>query len=442
MRAGWLMIILSLFSCNKALDPGLPTNVTVSQTVYATDANAAAVLTGLYYKMSNGGPASGATSCAYYCGLSADEFTLQVDDELLNSLYSNSLTPANVPLWSQWYNYIYQVNAAVEGLGDSKTLTPAVKQQLTGEAKFIRAFCYFYLVNLFGDVPLVITTNYKANATISRSDTGKVYTQIVADLEEAQTLLSDHYLEADVLTSTTERVRPTKWAAIALLARVYLYRRNWEAAIAQASEVIAQQSLYDTVSLSNVFLKNTKEAIWQLQPVNGSYTEDGLVFNTSQTITISPFLLAAFEKTDRRKDYWIKNDIPYKYRSYEADKTTTEYLMVLRLTEQYLTRAEAKAHLSDFTGARADLNLVRYRAGLDSTTSTSLLSAIQQERRVEFFSEWGHRWLDLKRNNDINNIMSVVTPQKNGVWDSYKQLYPIPENDRKLNAYLTQNAGY
>ena len=67
-----ILSCLLLFSCKKILDAGLPANVTVSQSVYATDVNATAVLTGLYIKMSKGGPASGGTSCAYYCGLSAD----------------------------------------------------------------------------------------------------------------------------------------------------------------------------------------------------------------------------------------------------------------------------------------------------------------------------------------------------------------------------------
>jgi hypothetical protein len=448
----WLIILscLLLFSCKKILDAGLPTNVTVSQMVYATDVNATAVLTGLYIKMSKGGPAAGGSSCAYYCGLSADEFTLRTaDDELLTSFYQNTLTPAIIPLWSEWYNYIYQVNAAIEGLSASTSLTPVVKQQLTGEAKFIRAFCYFYLVNLFGEVPFITSTNYRDNSTVSRSETNSVYLQIVNDLKDAQTLLSDHYLDADVRTITQERVRPTAWAATALLARVQLYRGEWEDAATQASRVIAQRTLFDTVKPASVFLKNSKEAIWQLQPVNGNYTEDGVLFLTAQTVYISPFLLQAFEKNDRRKSSWLKADVtqyyPYKYKSYNNAKATTEYLMVLRLAEQYLIRAEARTQLNDLTGAASDLNVIRRRAGLANTaviTQTALLTAILKERRIEFFSEWGHRWLDLKRTGMADAVMSVITVQKGGSWESYKQLYPIPENDRKLNPHLSQNEGY
>jgi hypothetical protein len=71
-----------------------------------------------------------------------------------------------------------------------------------------------------------------------------------------------------------------------------------------------------------------------------------------------------------------------------------------------------------------------------------LLTAIMKERRVEFFSEWGHRWLDLKRSGMVDSVMEVVTPQKGGSWEGYKKLYPIPENDRQLNPHLSQNAGY
>jgi hypothetical protein len=69
--------------------------------------------------------------------------------------------------------------------------------------------------------------------------------------------------------------------------------------------------------------------------------------------------------------------------------------------------------------------------------------AIEQERRIELFSEWGHRWLDLKRTNRVDAVMGVVTPIKGGgTWQSYKQLYPIPQGDIDKSYSLTQNPGY
>ena len=71
-----------------------------------------------------------------------------------------------------------------------------------------------------------------------------------------------------------------------------------------------------------------------------------------------------------------------------------------------------------------------------------MLDAVTRERRVELFSEWGHRWFDLKRTNKLDAIMSVVTPQKGGTWSSFEQLMPIPPDDIRADANLKQNPGY
>ncbi len=98
-----------------------------------------------------------------------------------------------------------------------------------GEARFFRAFCYFYLVNLFGDVPLATTTDSTINARLPRIPSDEVYQQIITDLKEAESLLSTEYLDANLKSygGLPERVRPTKWAASAMLARVYLYQEGF-----------------------------------------------------------------------------------------------------------------------------------------------------------------------------------------------------------------------
>jgi hypothetical protein len=136
---------------------------------------------------------------------------------------------------------------------------------------------------------------------------------------------------------------------------------------------------------------------------------------------------------------------PFKYKLNKPEDPQSEYLMVLRLAEQYLIRAEARAQQGDLTGARSDLNVIRHRAGLNGTntsTKETLLTAILKERQVELFTEWGHRWLDLKRTGKVNAVMTMVTPQKGGVWENFKQWYPIPRQDLRLNPNLTQNEGY
>ena len=122
--------------------------------------------------------------------------------------------------------------------------------------------------------------------------------------------------------------------------------------------------------------------------------------------------------------------------------------MVLRLAEQYLIRAEASANSGDLGGAIKDLNTIRSRAGLpplaNSLNRSQVLSAVAQERKVELFAEWGHRWFDLKRTGAIDSVMSIVTPQKlpGSKWNSYQQLYPISLTQLSYNPNLKQNPGY
>ncbi len=135
----------------------------------------------------------------------------------------------------------------------------------------MRAFYYFYLVNLYGDAPLVLSTDYATNSLITKSSKEQIYQQIIFDLKEAQSLLSDKYIKGDGKSvyenGAEERVRPNKWAAIALLSRTYLYLQDWVNAEEQASLVLANTTQYQLQSLDSVFLKNNGEAIWQLQPV-------------------------------------------------------------------------------------------------------------------------------------------------------------------------------
>ena len=116
--------------------------------------------------------------------------------------------------------------------------------------------------------------------------------------------------------------------------------------------------------------------------------------------------------------------------------------MVLRLAEQYLIRAEARAQQSNIEGAESDLDLIRSRAGLMNVTADtkdSLLSEIQHERQVELFCEWGQRWCDLKRSRLADVILGE---RKKPNWQSSDSLYPLPANEILRNPVLMQNPGY
>lgn len=451
------ILLLCSISCKKFIEGvGPPITEIVGTTVYANDLNATAVVTGIYSRMvSNYYFASGGfNSVTFLASLSADELTnYSVTIMSQRQFYENALlsTNGNIRdgLWNTMYQFIYSANALLEGLENSKDVTAATKAQLQGEAKFIRAFCYFYLVGLFGNVPLVMTTDHDKNAKIARSPSSQVYEQIISDLQIAQKKLSDAY-------NSFERARPNKWAATALLARVYLYKGDWVNAEAQATDVI-NNSMYKLDGLDSVFLMNSREAIWQLKPIQlGMNTQEALLLILTgppniggpfQSTALSDHLLNAFVTGDKRKGSWIDSIeaggktyyFPHKYKA--TTPPTKEYSMVLRLAEQYLIRSEAAARQNKTAQARADLDVIRKRAGLPRTparTRAALLQAIERERQVELFTEWGHRWLDLKRTERANVLLSAIKAD----WQLTDVLYPIPEDDIRRNPNMTQNPGY
>ena len=176
----------------------------------------------------------------------------------------------------------------------------------------------------------------------------------------------------------------------------------------------------------------------------------------SNPVYLSSFLLSAYEPGDQRRVSWVGSKTvgtntyyyPFKYESATFNTPVTEYLMVLRLAEQFLIRAEARAQQSNLSGAASDLNMIRNRAGLTNTTATTqadMLTAIYHERQVELFTEWGHRWLDMKRIGNIDAVMggsTGVCQAKGGTWNTDWQWYPLPLYDLQQDANLVQNAGY
>lgn len=466
----WVLVLSLLFvqvSCKKFLKVDPPASSINGANVYNEDNTAISVLTTLYANMSK---ASANLGMSVLAGLSADELTLFKGPSLQSTTYigyyTNTLKAdifSNIggEFWG-FYTDVYICNSAIEGLRDATHLTPAVRQQLLGEAKFMRAFFYFYLVNLYGDVPLVTSTDYEANRLIARTSQSLVYQQMIADLKDAQGLLSDHYLNNTLIDGTSERVRPTSWAATALLARVYLYTEKWDSAEAEATKVINNTAFFGLPSLDSVFLKNSRAAIWQLQPVNvGWNTEDARTFvlpvkgpNSSHPVYLSDDLLNSFDSGDQRRVTWVDSVTvngdtyyyPFKYKSAVLGDPVTEYEMVLRLGEQYLIRAEARAQEENLAGAMSDLNAIRTRAGLrdysDPADKTSLLEVILHERQVELFTESGQRWLDLKRSGAISTVMGTVCLQKGGSWSTNWALYPIPYYEIQRDPNLKQNNGY
>jgi len=432
----------------------------VSSSVYADDVAALAAMRGVYHEMQKAGFASGqSSSVTVLTGTSSDEF--RSFNITLNEFFNNSILSSNQilnsALWSSGYKIIYYCNSVLDGVATSSSVSLAARKQLEGEAKFIRAFTHFYLTNLFGDVPLVVTSDYRVNAVSVRNLQADVYSQIIKDLTEAQALLTNDYQ-----FSGNERVRVNSFAASALLARAYLYTNNWEKAESYATSVINSTALYRIVNdPAGVFLKNSNEAIWQLMPVVTSQNTNEAQYFVPLSVSSLPGFVSltdnivnSFEPGDKRKTNWTGNQTvsgttfyyPFKYKAYRAGSPLTEYSMVLRLAEQYLIRAEARTKQNKFSDAMTDIDIIRTRAGLGSIqvkipspSMDNVMTAIEQERNAELFSEWGHRWFDLKR---WNRADAVLRPIKIG-WSQEDMLYPIPQIELTNNPNLKpQNPGY
>ena len=451
-----LLLAAAITGCRKFIQVPPPDTTLSAAVIFGSDPTAIAAMMGVYSQAMNtpGTLLNGGMSA--YAGLSSDELAGNGLSAALNSFATNTLVSTNFyvsTLYASGYNCIYNANAVLGNLSQSPAISDTVRSQLNGEARFLRAFTYFNLVNLFGGVPLETQTNYAVNAVTPRATSAAVYNQIALDLTDAQLLLSPSY--ATGITDPNDRTRPNQWAAAALLARVYLYEQDWADAETTASAVI-NSGQYQLVSLDSVFLATSREAIWQLQPVGTAFnTVEGYLFvpaaapSSVPLYTLTNFQVLSFEAGDLRRQHWTGTKTiqgtpyiyPFKYKVKAGGPPYKEYEMVLRLAEQYLIRAEARARLNDLADAIADLNIIHVRAGLAgfslSLSQADVLAAIMQERRAELFTEWGHRWLDLKRTGQADAVL-----QEKPGWRSQDTLYPIPLTELQHNPNLVQNTGY
>ncbi len=447
-------IFLAFTSCSKILEIDNPNTQLVGSSVFENDATATGALISIYSQMENDGYVS---SIVQLTGLSSDEFINYNNTAGAIDLAFNNLTSENAAtyrFWSDSYKFIYQANAVIEALKKSKNVRSVIKEKLTAEAKFIRAFCHFYLVNLFGEVPIVTNVDYRTNSIISRSSINSVYEFIIGDLTDASSYLNDDYLTGNNSISN-ERVRPNLSGVNALLAKAYLYTGNYSKAEETATKIISKSNTYSLLTdLNSVFLKNSKEAIWQLMVTaplrNSRIGFDLILTSTPSSVSLRPSILNEFENSDKRLNSWINSItigsqryyFPFKYKIGQNATSVIEYTMIFRLSEIYFIRSEARGRQSNLLGAYQDLNTIRVRAGLiplAPTTLTDLLNQLNKERHLELFAELGDRWLNLKRSNSINQVMTSV---KGSNWATTDQLYPIPLQEILRNASLTQNPGY
>ena len=450
---GLLYLLTSLFmSCEDYLDIEPPAHKIVSKTVFENDETAIGAMIGIENQLASVHFSyGGGGSITVLASLSADElmpiYTTKIPYMEFEQHEIQPNNPHNASLWSSAYNMIYMTNSLIEGLSNSNGLSEEIRQRIEGQAKFVRAFTYFYLVNLYGEIPLITNTDYHANSLAAKNPEGQIYDQIITDLHDAMELIPVDF-------EGSERTNINRYTAMALMARVQLFLENWGQAESMSTGVILQNNYEILEDLKLVFLANSREAIWQISPEGkGSpltnTSEGGTfiirpIFYFLAQFQLEPSFVSSFQPEDKRLSEWIELHVgtgyyfPHKYKVYSSTEEVTEYSMVLRLAEQYLIRAEARARQGNLSGAIEDLDVIRGRAGLDLIAETlpeieqeELLNLIMKERKKELFTEWGHRWLDLKRTGRAGTIFGVEES-----WQQTDLFYPIPESERMKNPNL------
>jgi hypothetical protein len=353
-----------------------------------------------------------------------------------------------------WINAYRAINVANTVLANiDKIPAGATKDKLMGEAYFIRGALLFELVKIYGlpfsagntttnlgvPISLIATTDDKLAATLGpRKTVAEVYTQVIADLNLASTLIPN-----------SNPTRATKFSAFAMLSRVYLQQANYPAARDAANTVITSSGKSLTATVSGPFLnKNSSESLFEIQQNdqnNAGTSNDGLATFYASLVGIGRAdirILAAFrnlyEATDKRREGLIYSAVGARAGStrYHTGKWVTfgTNIPVIRLSEMYLTRAECNFRLLASVGDTPtnDYNRVRNRAGATPALLVTSVQTILNERILELAFE-GSRIHDLKR---------VQASTGTFPYNSDKLVFPIPRREIDANDSLVQNPGY
>jgi hypothetical protein len=380
--------------------------------------------------------------------------------------YVNAVN-SGIEIWNNRYSAINEVNVVIGTINDESVEgTQAEKDQLRGEALFLRALFYHDLARAYGYEPgqevggfnqaVVLKTEPTFGLSdvvdVPRATNVEIYQQVESDLLEAISLLSP------AAPGSNDVIFANQTAARLLLARVYLYWGRDADALAQADQVITgdgsdlvQAADYDAswddaanaIHPESVFESEIRIPDWTT--VNGpNDSMHSLLMNDgggSQFI-ISPSaeLIATIEENagDVRRNLFNTETLGLEFTKWRATGGVLPFLEnipVMRLSEAYLIAAEA-------AGAGAGdsyLNALRAARGVTATVPATLANVLR-ERRIEFMAE-GHRWFDLKRNG-----LDIPKPAASGVstlpYTDFKILPRLPQRELNLSTELDQNPGY
>jgi starch-binding outer membrane protein, SusD/RagB family len=462
--------LVAVSGCDSALDID-PTTVVPEEDAFKDVQSARAAVNGMYDAL------QGDQDAAEYYAAELQAFSELSSDNAQHtgtfSTYREAdralLTSANGSvdgIWGDIYDAINRANMVIAHVPGVPGLDPAERDEMLGEAHFVRALTHHDASKMWGGVPIKTApvAGVSEASNVSRATLAEVYTQVLADLVAAEGLLSN----------TSDPTRASLGAVRALRARVLLYRAsagptglndgNWAAVEAAATAAMAGYTLAaEYADLFDADGGSTSEDIFRLRfsaqdpnylgyyfmvkTLGGRY-EVGPTTNLRQHYAAEP--------TDQRFAHNIAVDPASATRFYMAKFPTpvgAEHPHVIRLAEVILIRAEARARQNNFLGAVQDYNLIRVRAGLaphtfgvQVTDQATVLAAILRERRSELAFE-GDRWFDIVRRGDIPTMQAHLIA--NGrTFAPYQILYPIPQGEIDVTrddagvSRLTQNPGY
>jgi hypothetical protein len=355
-------------------------------------------------------------------------------------------------LWGYIYNTVYIANFILERLPEVEGVPTSQRAQVMGTAHFLRGFAYFTALYTFGGIPQVITTDIETNRNIPRASESEILALIEDDYAEALNGLPEQAVNVGYAG---------KNAVKAALARYYLFLGNWTLAQQYATEVI-DSGLFELEPDFSAIVEEdfTIEAILEVgytladdPGTNGNIGLNNLFVGRREIIPSNQVTVAlgSDESGDRfsSMSFDISNfggtDNGWSVAKYGTADADNNNVVVFRLAEMYLIRAEARTQLDNVTGlnsAQTDLNTLRTRANapaIGAVSKSQMLRLVEEERRYELAFE-GHRWYDLVRTGRAQEVMSAFSVN----WRSDYELWPIPQREIQNNPALVgnQNPGY
>ncbi len=443
-RLGGIAFLFAVISCSEVLEPK-PVDILTDDLVLNEPNDVANVEIGLYSAF------RGIVTSTIISGdFTADMLLHNGTFSQYRELGTKRITSANASaagLWSNIYGAVYVANFILEKLPSVQSVPTLQRNQVMGTAHFLRGLSYFYGINTFGGIPDVQTTSIEDNRNIPRATKVDLLTLILDDFNEALVLLPEQPVNAGFVGKDAVR---------AALARYYLYSGNWQLAESNAADVINSGNYTLEPDFKNIVLKDfTDEAIFE---IGYNITDDpgtlNNLFKSRREIIPSNQVIVAlasdpsgtrFSSIEFNVNNLGGTDNGWTVAKYGTADEDNNNVVVFRLAEMFLIRAEARAKQNNVMGsgsAQEDINVLRARAKAPLVATASqaqMLLIVEDERRMELAFE-GHRWYDLVRTGRANAIMSAFSPN----WKSTYELWPIPQTEIQNNPSLVgqQNPGY